>query len=173
MPSSKNQTLVEEISAKLATIESVVLVNFRGSSMKDQEAIRGKLREAGIEFRVIKNRLLLLSAKRAGITVLPSELDGQTAIAMGFDDLIAAPKMILKLIKLYPQLEVKGGFLPDEYLSAIQVSQLAKVPGRQELYGQVVGVMAGSLRSIVSVLSGNSRGLVQVLEAYRQKMASA
>jgi len=173
MANEKKQAIVDALEARLKKLSSVVMVDYNGLSVSDQEKVRTELRGQNIDFQVVKNRLLRIAAANAGIPHLPAEIAGQTAIAIGYDDVISAPKTMIKMAKKYEAIKIKGGFMFDQYLTSRQVDMLSRMPGRQELYGQVVGVMAASLRSLLNVMNGNSRNLVQLLGNYRDQKQAA
>lgn len=173
MPNTRKKEQVAELQSKLKQVSSAVMVDYRGISVADQEKIRHKLRESSVDFVVVKNRLLRIAAAEAGINVLTEEIGGQTAIALGYEDVVVAPKVIAKLIEEFKQLKIKGGFLPDEYLSSDNVVTLSKIPGKQELYAQLVGVMAAPMSNVLNAMQGSARNLVGVLSNYHKKQQEA
>jgi len=173
MPNTRKKEQVAALQDKLKQVSSAVMVDYSGISVSDQEKIRQKLRDSSIDFFVVKNRLLRIAAAEAGINVLSEEIGGQTAVALGYEDVVVAPKVIAKLIGEFKKLKIKGGFLPEEYLTSENVITLSKIPGKQELYAQLVGVMAAPMRNILSAMQGSARDLVGVLNNYRQKQQEA
>ncbi len=173
MPNQRNQDIVKDMQERLKKVSSAVLFDFTGIPMTAQQSVRRKLRKSQVDFVVIKNTLLNISAKQAGVADLPTAvLKGQTGVAIGYDDPITVPKLALEISKEFPLFKFKGGFLPDTYMTAAQVEILAKTPGKDQLRAQVVGLLAAPMRNLVSVLSGNARNLVSVLNNYQQKLAS-
>ena len=164
---------VEELVQRLRRARTVVLTDFRGLTVAEMNQLRGKLRDAGVEYRVVKNRLLLIAAREAGIAGLESYLQGPTAAAFGYDDPAAPARVIQEFIRQLRKLEAKGGVLDRRALTAGQVRMLADLPSRAVLLGQVAGGMRAPLYGLVGVLTGVPRSLVYVLDRIRQQRATA
>ncbi len=162
MPSQLKIDKVKELSEKLVRAKSVVLTDYRGLSVSQLDDLRKKVETAGAEFEVTKNTLL---SRSLGEKEVPAEvLEGPTATLFAFEDEIAPLKALQDFIKINSLPTIKIGFLGSSLLSALQVSELAKLPSRQILLGKLVGSLKGNQYGLVSVLSGNIRKLVYVLD---------
>jgi large subunit ribosomal protein L10 len=164
----KKETLVADLAEKLASSKSVVFTDYRGLTVEEIDEVRNQLREQGIEFKVIKNTLLTLAAKQAGIEISDDVTSGHpVAIAFAGDDEVAPAKITYTYTKKNDKFAIIGGILEGKQISDIMVKSLASLPGREELYAKIVGSIASPLSGLVTVMQGNIRGLVNVLSAYK------
>jgi len=165
---------VDTLSGELGRIKLAVLTDYRGLTVREVEELRAVLRSEGISYRVTKNTLLRLAAKSnpAMADIDPSTFNGPTALAMGFDDEVAAARVIFQFAKTHDALEIVGGLTGDgQVLTAAQVKALATLPTREQLLGQVVGTIAAPLTGFVGVMSGNVRSIINVLNAVSEAKA--
>lgn len=164
----KKETLVADLAEKLATSKSVVFTDYRGLTVEEIDEVRNQLRAEGIEFKVIKNTLFKLAAKRAGIEIAEDTTHGHpVAVAFAGEDEIAPAKITYTYTKKNDKFAIIGGVLEGKQISDIMVKSLASLPGREELYAKIVGSLASPLSGLVNVMQGNIRGLVNVLGAIR------
>lgn len=165
---SKKEELVKEIAEKIKKSKAIVFTDYRGLSVEEISDVRGKLREKGIEFKVIKNTLFKIAVKEAKSDIdVESIKDHPVAVAFGYDDEVEPAKITYSFAKDHEALELIGGVLNGKSISLEEVKVLALIPGREEMYARVVGSLASPLRGLASVIQGNLRGLVSVLDQYR------
>ena len=143
-----------------------VLTDYRGLTAAEMTALRRKLREANVEYRVVKNTLARFAAERAGKDDLVSFFEGPVAIAFGYGDITEPPKALAAYIEdAKVEMTFKGGFLPDRMLSLEEVESLSKLPSRDILLARVVGGIQSPLAALVGRLNAPMTGLVGVLQA--------
>src|SRR5919197_1572351 len=159
---------VEEVAGAIREAEAIFAVDYRGLSVKDAAELRGRLIEAGARFRVVKNRLTILAADQAGAESLKEFLEGPTAftfVAEGGDVALAA-KALAQFPRETETLALKGGQMGGEPLTAEQIDSIARLPSRDALNGQFVGVLASPLTPVVrgrgSLVSGLAVPLKQI-----------
>jgi len=168
-----NIEIVKEIQAKLEGATSVVITDYRGLNVSQATDLRRELRDAGVEYRVLKNTLTRLAAKAAGIDGLEESLTGPNAIAFG-QDAVSAAKVLYKFAKKNKALEIKGGVLEGKVVSIEQIKALSDLPSREELLAKMLGSMQAPLVNFASVLNAPLRDFVGVLNAVKeQKEANA
>lgn len=165
--------VVEELTEKLSKSQGVIVTDYRGLTVKDMTQLRSELRKAGVEFKVVKNTLTLRAARNLQIEGLESILQGPTAIAIGYDDPVAAAKAISEFAKKNEKLQIKGGVLSRKLIDADGVKALADLPSREQLLAQVLRGMQAPIAGLVNVLHGSLRNLVYVLEAIRKQKGEA
>lgn len=168
MPTAAKARVIEEMTEKLERASGAVLLQTEGLTVAETQDLRRKLRAQGIELYVIKNTLLRKASEAAKYKDLSALLNGQTAIAIGFGDEVAPAKAVadfLKTAKTGKPIKVKAGILDRGPITAKQVEDLAKVPSRDQLRGQVVGTVMGPLNQTFGVINAPLRDLVNVLEA--------
>ena len=166
MPSEKvlqdKQAIVAGLKEKLTNSAAGVLVDYKGITVAEDTKLRKELREAGVEYSVVKNTLLKFAAKEAGYEEFIPVLDGTTAFAVAKDDPVAAAKILSKFAdNSKGKFTVKAGFVEGKALDAAGVAQLAKLPSREQLLGQ-----------LLSVLNGNISGLARALNAIAEKQSA-
>lgn len=149
--------LVSEIKDKVSKSKSVAFVNFSGTTVAENTAIRNSFRKSGAEFKVYKNRLVLRALNELGITGAEELLQGTNAVAFGFNDEVTAPKILVDAGK-DNKFKIVCGILNNAIINAEYVDFLAKLPSKEAL-----------LTSLVSVLSAPARGLAVALKAISEK----
>ena len=174
---SKNQeikaTQVEMIKENLEKAQSVVFVDYRGLTVEEDTALRKKLREAGVEYKVLKNTLIKRAADELSITGLDEHLNGPTAVAFGMTDPAAPAKIIGEYIKQTKKMEVKCGLVDKKYIDARGVEALAEIPSKEVLVAKLLGSMNAPITGLVSVLSGTLRKLVYAINAVKEQKENA
>jgi large subunit ribosomal protein L10 len=170
--------VVEEVAAQIQESEAVFAVDYRGISVPQAAALRVKLKEAGARFRVVKNTLTELAADRAGADPLKEVLEGPTAftfVATEGGDVALAAKALAQFRRETDLLEFKGGVMNGEALSAEQIGEISRLPAKDVLYGQVVGMIAspitGLVRGLNALIAGLAIQLKQIAEAEQAAQA--
>jgi large subunit ribosomal protein L10 len=128
-------------------------------------ALRKELRTAGVEMKVLKKTLITLALKDAGLNIDAKKMEGQITLAVSQADEITAAKIIFKAAKANENLQIVGGLLNKQEMSAREVNVLATLPSKEELLAKLVGSINAPVSGFVNVLAGNLRGLAQVLKA--------
>ena len=173
MPSEKilqeKQAFVEQLSDKLGKAVAGVVVNYKGITVADDTALRRKLREAGVDYAVVKNSMLRRAAEKVGLSELDSVLEGSTAVAISPEDHIAAAKILCEYAEKSKTFEVKAGFVEGKVIDAAGVSDLAKMPPKEVLVAKVLGGLNAPISGFANVLNANLRGLVVALNAIAEK----
>ena len=173
MPSQKildeKKKAVSEIAETLKSSCTGVIVNYSGITVEDDTKLRKELRETGCTYKVIKNTMLRLAFKEAGIDGLDGSLKGSTAIATNKDDYVAPAKILSKYAEDSKTFEVKSGFVDAKAVSIDEIKTLASLPSKEVLIGQVLRGLNGPISGLVTVLNGTMKGLVVALNAIAEK----
>lgn len=168
MNKSQKAAVVEEIAQQLSGADAVFAVDYRGLSVSQAAELRARLDEAGAVFRVVKNSLTERAAEQAGSEQLKPMLEGPTALALVQGDAALAAKALNDTARSLRMLEFKGGILGGAALSAEDVRAIARLPTREILHGQLVGVVAAPLsglaRTLNALLAGIANQLQQIVE---------
>jgi large subunit ribosomal protein L10 len=162
------QPVVQEIKGKLEASKGAVLTDYRGLNVAEVTELRTKLREVGVEYKVVKNTLARIAANEIGIEGLDGYLEGPTAIAYGIEDAVAPAKVLAEFAKAHKNLEIKAGILEGKVIDLNGVKALADLPSREVLLAKLLGSMQSPLYGMANVLQGNLRNLVYVLDAVRK-----
>jgi large subunit ribosomal protein L10 len=166
MPSKRNLDQVKILQDKFAQAKSAVVVDYQGTSVKDQVDLRGALSQAGGEMYVTKNTLIDLAAGKGKLT---DSLQGMNAVIFSYQDAVAALKELFKFHKDKEKLTIKQGIMEDKVLSIEEVEALSKLPSKQELMATLIMRLKGPSFGLVNVLKAGSRDLVYALRAIRDK----
>ncbi len=129
-----------------------VIVDYKGISVADDTALRKELREAGVQYHVVKNTLLKLALDGTGLEGLDSVLEGTTALAVSEDDYTASARILAKFADSHKTFALKGGFLDGEVISMEKLDALAKLPTREVLLTQVACVFQAPMASFARVI---------------------
>lgn len=154
--------VVNEITGKIQESKSVVLVHFTGLTVAEDNELRHKFREAGIDYKVYKNTLIRKAFDGLGVKDFDNDLNGPTAVAFGKEE-TDAPKQVMEAAKKFAdRMAVKSGYIAGAYENEAGVKKYAAIPSKPELYSMLAGT-----------LSNFTRGLAVAIKAVADKMAEA
>lgn len=164
----EKQKVVEDIKKKFQGATGVILADYRGLTVSQVTKLRVELRQAGVEYKVLKNTMVRRAADEVGIKGLEEFLEGPTALAFSVDPV--APAKILSEFskKNKATLTIKAGVLEGRVIDAEKVKELANLPSREVLLSQVLAGMQGPLQGMVNVLQGPIRKFGYALEEVRK-----
>ncbi len=170
MPKTRAQKeeIVSELVGKLGRMKSAVFTSVSGYTMDDANALRQKGRETGVEPLVAKKTLLTRALSQSGFDIDEGQLPGSILTTIGFEDEIAASKLMAGFLKDREGSAIVGGILEGRFVEADVVKRLATLPGRHELLTKLVGSFTAPVSGLVNVLAGNLRNLVYVLNAIKE-----
>ncbi|HET8536607.1 MAG TPA: 50S ribosomal protein L10, partial [Solirubrobacteraceae bacterium] len=158
--------VIDEIAAEIKEADAIYAVDYRGISVPAAAELRTKLRDADATFRIVKNTLTERAADKAEIAELKELLEGPTALTFVRGDAALAAKALRDQQRTTETLAFKGGFMNGEALSPDDINSIARLPAREVLYGQLVGIVAspitGLARGLGSLLGGLAVALGQV-----------
>ncbi|MEW9672309.1 50S ribosomal protein L10 [Ammoniphilus sp. 3BR4] len=137
---------VQEIAGKLREAKSAVLTDYRGLTVKQVTELRKLCREAGVDFKVYKNKLAQRATAEVGVSGLDEYLTGPTAFAFAQDEVTAA-KVLADFAKKNEQLEIKGGVVDGAIMNDAQIKALAALPSREGLLSMLLSVLQAPMRN--------------------------
>lgn len=175
---SAKQAVVAQLKEQLESAKGVVLTSYKGLTVAQDTELRRELREAGVSYHVVKNTMLRIAAKEAGIEGIEEHLEGTTAFAFSTEDAVAPAKVICGFIKKNKLedaevLTVKVGMVEGKVIGVDEVKALAALPSREELIAKLLSSMNAPISNTVNVLQGVIRNAVYVLDAIRSQKESA
>ena len=135
--------------------------------MDDANTLRQKGRAVGVEVMIAKKSLLNRALEANGFTIQSDELEGSILTTIGFDDEVAAAKLMAEFAKERETIQIVGGILEGKFVGSTAIKQLATLPSREELLAKLVGSLNAPISGFVNVLAGNLRSLVYVLNAIK------
>ncbi|MGA9460707.1 MAG: 50S ribosomal protein L10, partial [Desulfobaccales bacterium] len=170
----EKEKIVQEIREKVSRSQIGILSDFKGLKVEEMTGLRRQLQEAGAELQVVKNTLLRRAAAAdSPIAPLVPKISGPNALTLGYADPVALAKIMTKFSQDKPLLAIKGAVLSGEFLSPKDLEALSKLPAREVLLAQLLGVLQGVPTGLVTVLAGVIRSLLNVLVAHRDQQAKA
>jgi len=163
---------IEQIAAHIDESHAIFAVDYRGISVPQVAELRARLRDADATFTVVKNSLTERAADQAGAETLKDYLAGPTALTFVRGDAATAAKAIADYARVTQLLPFKGGLMDGDSLDIEQLRSLSRLPSREALYGQLVGVVASPVSGLVRTLSALVGGLASALGQVRDKKES-
>ena len=173
MPNAQNKEMLTLIKADLADLTAVWVVDYRGLTVKQFEALRGDLREAEATIKVYKNTLMAIGLKEMDLPELGEVLEGPSAFIFAYNDPVASAKAINNFAKENKTLEIKGGLMDGQALDADQVKAVAALPSREELIAKLLGTISNPLVQTVRVLNGPMSAFARTVQAIADQKGAA
>ena len=166
MPSEKileqKKEAVNVLAEKMEKAVAGVMVDYRGLTVEQDTKLRNEMRAAGVEYAVVKNTLTRFAANRIGYTEFDEVLNGPTALALSYDDVVAPARVIAAFAEKNDALEIKAGFMEGKAMSLDEVVALSKIPSKDTLYA----MLAGGLNATIA-------GLARAIDAVREQKETA
>jgi large subunit ribosomal protein L10 len=172
MNREQKATAIAEIASQIDESHAIFAVDYRGISVAQAAELRANLREADAFFKVVKNSLTERAADQVGAEDLKPYLTGPTALTFVRGDIAVAAKALADYGRSTQLLPVKGGLMDGAVLDVEQIRTLSKLPSREVLYGQLVGVVASPVSGLVRTLNALIGGLAVALGQVREKKES-
>jgi large subunit ribosomal protein L10 len=171
MNREQKAAVIEEVAAQIQESEAVFAVDYRGISVPQAAELRTRLTEAGARFRVVKNRLTQRAADQAGAESLKGVLEGPTAFTFvrADGDVALAAKALATFRREHDVVAFKGGLMNGDPLSVEQLEALSRLPARDVLHGQLVGMIASPITGLVRGLNALISGLAIQLGQIRDQ----
>lgn len=171
---SKKEEIVKQVSELLSSSKLTVVANYQGTSVKQMQQLRKDAKANGTTVKVIKNRLVInaLQTDDKYKDVDMSKLSSQLVYAFNSEDEVAPAQVLAKFAKVSKTLSFVGALSQDgKFMEVEDVKELAALPSKDQLRGQLVSVLSGPNRGLVTVLSGNIRGVLNVLSARSESIS--
>src|SRR3954462_12071397 len=169
MNRNQKAAAIAEIAQNIEESDAVFAVDYRGISVPQAAELRTKLREADTRFSVVKNTLTERAADQANAEALKALLEGPTALAFVRGDAAAAAKAISDYGRATEMLPFKGGLMNGEALDPDQIKAIARLPTREVLYAQLVGIVAHPLSGLARTLNQLIGGLAVAMGQVQEK----
>ncbi len=167
------QQIAEDLHARFARSAIIVLTDYKGLDVTAMNDLRRKLRDANIEYQVVKNTLLVRAAEDTGVAAITDHFKGPSAVALSYEDPVAPAKVLTQFAKDNPKLEIKVGVLNGKVLDGQAIKALATLPSREVLLAQFLSALNAVPTSFVRVIAEIPRSLVNVLTAIKDQKEAA
>lgn len=170
---SEKQKIVEDLHESFAKSKVVILTSYKRLDVVTINDLRRKLRQAGVEYKVVKNTLIKRAAQETDVAVINDHFKGTSAIALSYDDPVAPAKILSDFAKGHDKLEIKIGAMNGRVLDLNAIIALSTLPSREELLSKLLCVMNAVPTSLVRALSDVPRRLLNVIQAIKEQKEAA
>jgi large subunit ribosomal protein L10 len=145
--------LVNEIAEKLERSVSTIVTDYRGLTVAEVTELRKRLRDAGVEFKVLKNTMTRRAADQVNLSDINAHLTGPSAIAFSYDDVVLPAKILNDFAKEHKALELKAGIIEGKVIGLEEVQALAELPSREGLLSMLLSVLQAPMRNLAYAVS--------------------
>lgn len=170
MNRTEKEEVIGELHAKMAKARAAIVAEPKGLDVETVTALRKKLRDAKVEYRVIKNTLAKRAAKGTSVEVVSDKFVGPTALVMSYDDVVAPAKLLAEFMKDRENFAIRGAVVEGKLVDAKGVAALAKLPGLNELRAQILGMLTQPATKIARIVGTPGQQLARVLGARKEQL---
>ena len=167
----EKQQEVEQLTAKFGAAKGIVLADYTGVTVAEVSDLRRKCRDARVEYKVVKNTLARIAAKEANMGELAGHFEGPIAIALSSVDSVAPARVLADFVKEYQKMTLKAGYFEGRVFSDAEVREIAALPPREVLLGQVIGAVQAPIAQLIWCIESVLRNVVSVVDEAGKKKA--
>jgi large subunit ribosomal protein L10 len=170
---NQKKQIADALHEKFARSKVVILTDYKGLDVASMNALRRKLKEADIEYKVVKNSLLVRASEGTDAALISDFFEGPSAVALSYDDPVAPAKILSEFAEDNKKLELKIGVMNGRALDLAAIKALSNLPSREVLLGKLLSAMSGVPTGLVRTLNGVPQKFLNLLMALRdQKQAT-
>ena len=164
----EKESILSDLEEQLTGAKSIVFADYRGSTVKQVDNLRKKLRSENVSTKVAKVTLIRKALEKQGVDVSAMDFKAPVAMLVSKEDEVGPARILVDFIKENKNVQVLLGVMDNKVITSAEVKALAALPSKQELLGQVVRTINAPVSGFVNVLAGNLRSLVYVMNAIKE-----
>lgn len=169
MKIDEKKKVIEDIHKKFSESKVVILTDYKGLNVEKINELRGKLKESGVEYKVVKNTLLVRASEETDISLIKDSFKGPSAVALSCDDPVTPAKILTEFAEDHEALEIKIGIMNGKTLDLSAIKKLSALPSREVLLGILLSVMSSVPTAFVRALNDMPKRLLNVLQAIKEQ----
>jgi len=169
----KKKQIAEDLRQKFSKSKVVIVTDYKGLDVTTINSLRKKLRDLDVEYKVVKNTLLIRASLETDVALIKDIFTGPNAVALSYEDPVASAKALTEFAEQHKALEIKIGVLDGKVLDLEAIKALAALPSREVLLGQLLSAFNGVPVNFVRTLSAIPSQLLNVLEAIKNQKEAA
>ncbi len=173
MQRAQKSEIIEQLREKADRAGIAVVTDFKGLKVEELTDLRVKLRQAGVDYQVVKNTLARLAVKDGNHAALTEHFKENCALAFGYDDPVTAAKVLVEFSKANKKFEIRLASLDGNIIDAAGVDDLSKLPGREELLAKTLGTMNAVPTNFVCLFANMIRGMLNCLNGVKDQKEAA
>lgn len=173
MQLDEKKKIVADLRERFLRSKVVITTDYKGLDVTKINELRSKLRAAGVEYRVVKNTLLVRASDDTDVALIQDSFKGPSAVALSYDDPVAPAKVLMQFADAHKKPEIRMGVLNGRRIDADGIKALSKLPSREVLLSTVLSAMNAVPTSFVRVLNGIPASLMNVLQAIKTQKEEA
>jgi large subunit ribosomal protein L10 len=167
---TEKEEVIGELHAKMAKARAAIVAEPRGLNVATVTELRRKLRDAKVEYRIVKNTLAARAAKGTPMEVVADQFVGPTALVMSYDDVVAPAKLLAEFMKGRENFGIRGAVVEGRLIDAKGVEALAKMPGLSELRASLLGMLNQPAQKLARIIGTPGQQLARVLGARKEQL---
>ena len=165
MEKSEKEVMIKELNEKVARAKTAIVAEFSKLNVETVTRLRKKLRDSGVDYKVLKNTLAKRAAKGTPVEVVSDDFTGPVAIALGYDDVVVPAKVLSEFIKDLETIKVRSAVVDGKKTDAKGVAALAKLPGLPELRAKILGMLNQPAGMLVRTVAEPGSRLARLIKA--------
>ncbi len=173
MKIDEKKRIVEDIRKRFLESKVVILTDYKGLDVEKINELRGKLKQSGVEYKVVKNAFLIRASEETDISLIKDSFKGPSAVALSCDDPVSPAKILTEFADEHELLEIKVGVMNGKILDLSAIKKLSALPSREVLLSSLLSVMSGVPSAFVRALNDMPRRLLNVLQAIKEQKEAA
>ncbi len=169
----EKKKIVENLNEKFSKSKVVIVTDYKGLDVESINDLRRKLHSEEIEYKVVKNSLLIRAAEKTDVELINEKFKGPSAVALSYNDPVSPAKVLSQFAKDNDKLEIKAGVMDGKVLNLEDILTLSKLPSREELLAKTLSAMNGVPTGFVRVLNAVPQNFINVLSAIKDQKEAA